>query len=171
MNTVELIHYAVKSAFDILEQVTADLTQEQADWTPPGLANPIGANYWHALSGADFVVHGWGMGQPPISQAEGWEEKVVLFQEPNPEDDHGANLRTLRIDLPTMHTYTQAVTRAIEGWLASLTPEDLERKIDSPIGELNLAQVIETFVTWHINAHCGEISTLKGCQGFRGYPF
>jgi hypothetical protein len=55
--------------------------------------------------------------------------------------------------------------------LASITPEDLERKIDTPIGELNLGQLLETFVIWHVNAHCGEISALKGCQGAKGYPF
>jgi len=38
MNTVELIQYSLDIAFDILGQVTADLTQEQADWKPPGVA-------------------------------------------------------------------------------------------------------------------------------------
>jgi hypothetical protein len=70
-----------------------------------------------------------------------------------------------------MRDYTRAVGGAVQSWLGSLTPEDLERKIDTPIGELNLAQMLETFVAWHINAHCGEISALKGCQGVRGYPF
>jgi len=171
MNTVELLQYAMKNAFGILEQVTADLTQEQADWLPPGLANPIGATYWHAISGADAVVHAWSMGQPPLSQTAAWEERVVLFQEPNPEGGHGANLQTLRIDLAAMREYSETVTGAVESWLDSLSPEDLERQIDTPVGELNLAQVLETFVIWHINAHCGEISALKGCQGSRGYPF
>ena len=57
MNTVELLQYAMKNAFSILEQVIADLTQEQADWMPPGLANPIGATYWHTVSSVDDIVH------------------------------------------------------------------------------------------------------------------
>ena len=44
MNTVELTQYALGNAFDILGQVVADMTQEQADWIPPGCANPIGAS-------------------------------------------------------------------------------------------------------------------------------
>ena len=56
MNTVELLQHSLGSAFGILGQVTADLTQEQADWQPPGIANPIGAMYWHTISGADDVV-------------------------------------------------------------------------------------------------------------------
>ena len=80
-------------------------------------------------------------------------------------------MRTIRVDLPVLHEYTKAVAGAAQGWLASVTPEDLERKIDTPIGELNLGQLLETFVIWHVNAHCGEISALKGCQGAKGYPF
>jgi len=171
MNTAELIRYALENALNHLEGVTADLTQEQADWAPPGLANPIGSTYWHTMSLVDFVVQAWGMGQPPLSQTAGWEEKVVVFQEPNPEGGHGANLQTLRIDLAAMREYTQAVTAALTGWLASLTPEDLDRTIDTFIGEMSLGQALEAFVAWHTNVHCGEIAALKGCQGFRGYPF
>ena len=89
------------------------LGEEQADWVPPGLAIPIGAGYWHAISGADSLVHSWGMGQAPLSQTAGWEGKVVLYQEPNPEGEHGSNLRSLRIDLAAMREYTQAVVGAI----------------------------------------------------------
>jgi len=42
MNTVELLQYSLGFAFEILGQVTADLTQEQADWAPPGAASTIG---------------------------------------------------------------------------------------------------------------------------------
>jgi hypothetical protein len=151
--------------------VTADLTQEQADWQPPGIAHSIGTLYWHVSSGADFVVNGWCLGGAPLSQTAGWEEKVVLSSEPAEEGDHAATVRAVRVDLAAMHDYSKAVGQATKEWLASLTPQDLERKFDTPIGELNLAQLLETFVIWHINAHCGEISALKGCQGARGYPF
>jgi hypothetical protein len=171
MNTVKLLQYSLRNAFGILEQVTADLTQEQADWVPPGIANAIGALYWHAISSTDFLVHDWCMGQAPLSQSAGWEEKVLLASAANQDGDHAAAIRAVRVDLPAMHEYTQAVTGAVESWLASLTAQGLERRIDTPIGELNLAQVLASFVIWHIDAHCGEISALKGCQGSRGYPF
>jgi len=171
MNTVELTQYSLGNAFGILEQVASDLTQEQADWMPPGIANPIGALYWHTISYADEAVHGWGMGQAPLSQSAGWQEKVVIASAPEEEKDPLAQMRAIRVDLPALHDYARAVAQAAQGWLASLTPEDLERMIDTPIGQLNLSQMLETFVIWHINAHCGEISALKGCQGAKGYPF
>ena len=80
MNTVELIQYSVGNAFGILKQVTADVTQEQADWMPPGLANPIGGLYWHTIASTDQIVHGWGMGQEPLSQKAGWREKVLVVR-------------------------------------------------------------------------------------------
>jgi hypothetical protein len=55
--------------------------------------------------------------------------------------------------------------------VASLTPEDLERTIDTTIGELSLGQMLEAYVIWHINVHSGEIAALKGCQGLKGYPW
>ena len=173
MNTVELTQYALGNAFAILNQVTADLTQEQADWTPPGIANPIGASYWHAISSTDEIVCKWIREKEPLRQKGGWQEKVLTVSVPEPEQggDYLTYLREIRVDLPALHEYANAVAEAIQGWLASLALEDLEREIETPIGELNLAQMMETFVIWHINAHCGEISALKGCQGVKGYPF
>jgi len=173
MNTVELLQYSLGSAFGILGDVTGDLTQEQADWLPPGIANPIGALYWHTLSGADEVVYRWALGQAPLRQRDGWDEQVLTVSAPEPEPggDYLAYMRALRVDLPALHEYARAVHGTVQGWLGSLTPEDLERTLETPIGELNLGQLLETFVIWHVNAHCGEISALKGCQGARGYPF
>ncbi len=173
MNTVELVQYSLDTALGILSQVTADLTQEQADWTPPGIANPIGAMYWHTISGADDVVYRWMLGQEPLHQREGWQAKVLTVAVPEPQGPEGwlEYMRALRVDLPTLHEYAQAVAADLKNWLSSLTPKDLERKLNTPIGEYTLAHTLEVFVIWHINAHCGEISALKGCQGAKGYPF
>jgi hypothetical protein len=173
MNSVQLLDYAVKNAFGILCDVTGDLTQAQADWQPPGLANPIGASYWHALSSCDEIVHQWGQGQAPLSAREGWRERALSVTVPEPE--HGGDwhtwMRTIRVDLPAVHDYAQAVAAATSEWLASLAPEDLDVTIETPVGELTMGQMLETFVIWHVNAHCGEIAALKGCQGALGYPF
>lgn len=171
MNTVELLQYSLGNALGILEQVTADLTQEQANWTPPGTANPIGGLYWHAIASVDMAVHGWGIGQAPLFQRDGWQEKVVISSAGESREGHPPEIRETRVDLTPLHEYAKAIAEAAQGWLASLTPKDLERKVKTPIGELSLAQMMETFVIWHINAHCGEISAIKGCQGGKGYPF
>ena len=173
MNSVELIQYSLGFSFDILEQLVSDLTQEQADWQPPGNVNPIGALYWHIIGYVDEIVHDWGMGQTSLNQSANWKEKVVLTSPPvDPEDPMGelrAVREGLRVDLPALHDYARATSQAVQDWVATLTPEDLERPIDTPIGELNMGQMLEAFIIWHINVHCGEISALKGYQGLKGY--
>lgn len=173
MNTVQLTQASLRSAFEILSQVCADLTQEQCDWLPPGLANPIGAMYWHTVSGADEVVYGWCVGQEPLHQRQGWKEQVLAVAPPEPEGEEGwlAWMQAVRVNLPALHEYTRAVAADLDAWLGALTPADLDRAIHTPIGDYCLALALDTFVIWHINAHCGEISALKGCLGARGYPF
>lgn len=198
MNTVELIHFSLGFAFEILEGLVSDLTQEQADWQPPGKANPIAALYWHTVAYVDQYVHEWGMapfryiafgewlearsakrelgmGQAPLRHSAGWQEKVVIALPPeNPEDpywDVRAIREGLRVDLPALHDYARATAQTLLSWVASLTPEDLERTISTPIGDYTLDQVLETFIIGHINSHSGEISALKGCQGLKGYPW
>jgi hypothetical protein len=198
MNTVELIHHSLVFAFELLEHLVSDLTQEQADWLPPGNANPIGALYWHIIGYVDQVVHEWcmepfvdltieewpeakrakrelGMGQAPLRHSAGWQEKVVIALPPeNPEDpywDVRAVREGLRVDLPALHDYARATAQTLQSWVASLAPEDLERTIPTPIGDHNLGQFLEIFVICHINNHSGEISALKGCQGLKGYPW
>jgi hypothetical protein len=173
MNTVELIQYSLGNAFGILGQVVADLRQDQADWAPPGIANPIGATYWHTTSSVDDIVHQWIRGESPLRQKEGWQERVLTTAAPEPGDggDMLATMQTIRVDMAALHAYTQAVAESVQGWLATLTPDDLARQLETPVGKLGLGQMLETFVIWHINAHCGEIAALKGCLGVKGYPF
>ena len=171
MNAIELLHYSLANAFENLGLVTADLTRDQADWIPPGIANPIGALYWHTISGADAIVHGWCQGQTPLYESAGWHDKVLHASGPGHGEQTVEQMRAFRVDLIALHQYAKVVAEALLGWLGSLPTEELDRVVETPIGALNLGQLLETFVIWHINAHCGEISALKGCQGARGYPF
>jgi hypothetical protein len=185
-------------AFEYLEQAVSGLTQEQVDWLPPGKANSIGILYWHTITYADQIVHDWcmppfsdlsleeileaksakretGGGQTPLRHRDGWQEKVVRGLPPeNPEDPYW-DLRPARegiqVDLPALHDYAHATAQTLLDWVASLTPEDLERVIPSILGDYNMGQYLEFFIIWHINTHCGEIQALKGCQGLTGYPW
>ncbi len=158
MNTVDLLQFSLGAAFDILGQVTADLTQEQADWRPPGTANTIGSIYSHILTYVDYCVRTY--------LIEGKPQPVTVESRP-------AELwmRDVQADLAELHAYAAEVRSTALNWLASLAPEDLEHRELTTAGEINQAQAVELFVIWHINAHCGEISALKGCQGLKGYPW
>ena len=115
------------------------------------------------------------MGQAPLRYSAGWQEKVVLALPPaNPEDPYwdARNMREgLQVDLNALHDYARATAQALQGFVTTLRPEDLERSIPTPIGDYKLGPFLEYFVIWHINVHCGEIAALKGCQGLKGYPW
>jgi hypothetical protein len=198
MNTVQLVHFSLSLAFEYLEQAVSDVTQEQANWLPPGKANSIGALYWHTIAYVDQLVHDWcmlpfrdvsveevfeakrakrdlGMGQVALRHRDGWQEKVVrAFPPENPEDPYW-DVRLVRegiqVDLPALHDYAHATAQTLLDWAASLTPEDLERVIPTPWGDYNQGQWLEFFIIWHINVHCGEIASVKGYQGLKGYPW
>jgi hypothetical protein len=171
MKSIELLEYSLGTALGILEQVTTDLTQEQVDWNPPGTANSIGSLYWHANAYVDFAVHDWGMGQVPLSQKDGWRDKVLVSPAPDLQPGDPPVMQDVQVDLPALQEYAKAVQRAAQDWVASLTSTDLERKIETPVGELTLAQMLELYIIWHVNVHSGEIAALKGCRGVKGYPF
>ena len=158
MNTIELLQFSLGAAFDVLGWVTADLTQEQANWRPPGIVNSIGSQYSHILTYVDYYVRNYlieGKPQPQTVEsrpAELWMQDV-------------------QVDLSELHAYAEQVRSTAQGWLSSLSPQDLERRELTTAGEINVGQAVELFIIWHINAHCGEISALKGCQGLKGYPW
>lgn len=158
MNTVELLQSSLGVAFDILSWVTEDLTQEQADWRPPGTASTIGSIYSHILTYVDCYMRTY-----------------LIAGKPQPETVESAPtelwMKDVQVDLSELHAYAGQVRTTAQNWLSSLTPQDLEPIARTTAGEMNLGQAIDGYIIWHINAHCGEISALKGCQGLKGYPW
>ena len=69
MNTVELLQYSFDTAFYILAQTTADLTQEQTDWQPPGVVDTIGSIYSHIVTYVDWFVQDLCIDQKPFPES------------------------------------------------------------------------------------------------------
>jgi hypothetical protein len=158
VNTTDLLQFSLGAAFDILGEVTGDLTQEQADWRPPGKANTIGSIYSHILTYVDYYVRNYLIEAKP---------------QPVTVESRSAELwmQDVQVNLSELHAYAGQVRSTAQDWLSTVNPKDLERRELTTAGEINMAQALELFVIWHINAHCGEISALKGCQGLKGYPW
>lgn len=156
MNKVELLQHSLDFAFEVLGLVTADLTQEQADWQPPGIASSITANYSHINTYMDWIL-----------------EEILLpcedsrFSDPPPE----IIMHNVQAELSDLKKHAVNIRKAYQDWFSSLTPSDLDVELMTSVGPLNVGQTVELYVTWHINVHCGEISAIKGCQGLKGYPW
>ncbi len=75
----------------------------------------------------------------------------------------------LRDDLRWAHE----VYSFTDEYLASLEPADLDRTLDLTemgFGEKKVAWVFSSLLSSHTSNLTGEISTLKGLQGAKGYP-
>jgi hypothetical protein len=171
MNGINAIREGIQWGNEILEMVMADVTDEQARWMPPGIANPIGALFAHAYLAADGVVHALLQGIPPL-YASTWADKVgVEAPQMNLTIDWA---RSIRPDLPALRSYGQAVSEAISIYTGKLSDTDLDREIDLTgvgLGIRTVGWALNGLVAAHHNNMAGEISALKGIQGAQGYPF
>jgi hypothetical protein len=180
MSGIRLLRDQLRQAHGFLESALADVGPEQAHWRPEGLANPLGATYAHVLIGEDAFVAGL-RGEPALF-VDGWTGRVGVSGLPplgQPGDvlplgrewhDWG---RRVRVELPALRAYGNAVHEATDQYLAGLSDDDLNRPLDlsaAGFGEQTLAWVLSAGLIGHVLSHWGEIVCLKGLQGGRGFP-
>ena len=145
--------------------------------TPPGVANPLGATYAHVVCSEDMAVQGMLRQRPPLF-ASSWAGRTGLSEPmptPGPEwANYPAWTRRVKIDLPALREYAQAVAAETDAWIAGLTEADLDRPVDlsgAGLGRHTVATAIALLIANHLGTETGEIAVLKGLQGARGYPF
>ncbi|HXV43061.1 MAG TPA: DinB family protein [Anaerolineae bacterium] len=177
-HTVSLLQMQLKAAHEFLEGTMQGATTTQAHWSPPGLANPLGATYAHVALSEDGIINGMLKGSAPLF-ATSWEGKVGLNALP-PLPGPGQNglpawnewARQVQVNLAALQQYAQAVYANTEEYLASLSDDDLDRALDLSalgLGQHTVASLLSTALS-NVQWHCGEIACLKGLQGMRGYP-
>lgn len=176
MDAVSLLHNQFRATYKLLENTIADVTPEQAQWVPPGIANPIGASYAHVVIATDAIMHAMVMHTAPLMAGE-WKGKTGA-SEPMPTGEEYVNYfpwtRRVQVDLPAMRQYAAAVYAATDEYLATLTPDALDQMIDLSAlgaGQVPLGMVLSRQLIGHIEQMCGEISCLKGLQGATGYRY
>jgi len=170
MKATTLLREQVQQAHDFLEATMTDVTSEQAHWTPPGTANPLAATYVHAIVSEDVAIQMALRGEAPL-YASAWEGKTGISEIQPLSTAEWA--RRVKVDLPALRAYAQAVHAATDAYLASLLEPELERVVDLSsfgLGQMTVVSILNRLVLGHIDNMCGEISVLKGLQGGRGYP-
>jgi hypothetical protein len=169
---VALLRAQLKSAHETLEGTMVDVTHDQAHWKPAGKAHPIGASYAHIATGEDYLVNGILKGSA-LMCASSWAGKAGLSEPPPQGQAWEEWARRVKVDLPALKAYSQAVYQATDSYLASLSDADLERSCDMSgfgMGQ-QPASTVFSMATEHAAWHTGEISSVKGLQGLQGYPF
>ena len=175
MDGIAMLREEFKHQHGILEGTMQDVTAEQAQWSPPGRANPLGASYAHTVLGEDVMVNGLVKGGAPMFVTS-WAGKAGV-SEPPPMPDQGdwdAWARKVNVDLGALRQYAQAVYQNTDEYLASLDGSGLDRDIDLSafhLGKQTVGWFLSNMLVSHVAHHCGEIACLKGIQDAKGYPF
>ena len=165
----------LKSAFDgahmWYQGTIADVTEEQANVVPPGVAHPIGALMAHILQCEDVMINQIIRGRPPLWEQDGWSDKVGgdLLVDLDPA------VREYPCNLQAMAAYGQAVVASTDAFFQSISDGDLDRELELiPLGfptNLTVGAFLSQMLLGNTYAHTGEISFIKGSLGQKGYPF
>ena len=174
---IELFIECLQAAHGLLESTMKNVTPEEAHWAPPGIANPIAANYAHVVIGEDGAIQGMLKGGAPLFVST-WAGRTGVSELPpmvNPEapgfPDWGKWARKVKIDLVALRKYAEAVYAATVEYLSSLTDDDLNRPIDLSalgLGKSTVGFLLINGLLGNTFSHSGEISCLKGLQGKQG---
>lgn len=175
---VKILEEGLKFAHEIFEGTMQGVEEQHASWVPSGKALPIGTLYVHLLISEDMTINMMLKGGAPLF-ATSFKDKTgasELMPEPGPnwESEHRDWAAKVKVDLKLAKEYAKEVYKNSEEYLKEIQDSDLEKMIDLSAFEMeekNAGWVIMNFVIGHINNIMGEISTLKGFQGLKGYPF
>ncbi len=168
MDAVEAIKGTINHSHEWFEGTTSDLTQEQADFLPPGTAHPIGEIIAHILQSEDAVINGMIQGQPSVWESGGWEEKLGI---PNVTRQTQEVARGFKGEVAALQPYKEAVFASTQAFLDGLSAEELDREVQSSEGAMTIFDALTNALVGNNLAHTGEISALKGVQGAKGYAF
>ena len=172
MDSVALLRQQYQMMHYMLEGTMAELTPEQAHWSPPGVAKPIAAEYAHVIAAEDALVNGVLQQSPPLATTE-WAGRTGLSELPPMSSSWATWAGQVRVDLAEARDYAQAVYANTDAFFAGLSDDELSVVSDySAIGfGENPMSFVLNMMAADGAAHCGEISCIKGLQMLKGYPF
>jgi hypothetical protein len=136
---------------------------------PGATITSIASVYAHMVFSEDAIINGMLQGKPPMFQSDGWEAKTGVKAIPPSMNVDWA--KSLKMDFPKFQEYAKAVFANTDSYLANLSDADLEKKVQTPIGEQTIGWAVTTLLGTHFPQHAGEIAALKGVQGLKGLPF
>jgi|RhiMetdeSRZDD1v2_1073273.scaffolds.fasta_scaffold371774_3 DinB superfamily len=171
MDAIAQLRQDFQSAHGFLEGTIQGVDGERAHWTPPGVANPLGANYAHVAFAEDGMINGLIRKGAPLF-ASRFAGRTGVSAPPPQGGAWDAWAREVRVDLSALREYANAVYAETDGWLGSLAAGDLQTEVDLSMagqGQQTVSRVLGILVgnSW---MHCGEAACLKGLQGLKGYP-
>ncbi len=169
MDALDLLRFQVKETYEWLEMTVSDVTQEQANWKPPGVANSIAAAYAHTIVTADVGFNSQLHNRMPLIATDFSGEVGLSHPHLGGFDWHDWASR-LHVDWAKLREYACAVHACVERYADSLTMEELQLEADmsgqgAHLGAWKGLEFYNVHGINHPRLHGGEIACLKGLQG------
>ncbi len=171
---IQILAEQLENSHGLFKATMNGVTNEVAAATPPGIANSIASTYAHILICEDYFIHTLLQDKKTLLETDFENEtgmdQLVLN---NWKSDFQNWPKDITGDIEQMNQYAEAVFAASESYIKSLTDEDLQRELQVDLfnlGQRTVAFVLGSMLISNLNNHLGEISTLKGIQGLKGYP-
>lgn len=172
MKAVSLLREQLQSAHETQEATMADVTDKAAHFTDTNKAIPVGAAYAHSILGEDMVLSTMLLQKEPLAKDNSKTGLSIPMPSTSEWEEHETWYKTVKVDLPKLKEFAKEVYKTTDDYLASLTDEDLDKQLDRPmVGKHTIAWFFTNFILLHIANLTGEISSVKGFQGLKGYPF
>lgn len=175
MELGQVLAINLQTAHDAFVKTLADVTQEMADWMPPGVMHPLGERYAHTVMAEDLLIHSFAKGDAPLFMSAwagrtGFPATMDMMTSQTSEAARAFHVD----DLNALGEYMRAVFADSEAFINGADQTRLDGNVDMSIlgyGMVPFPVWFSIFVVGHVHDLTGEISALKGMQGYKGYPF
>jgi uncharacterized damage-inducible protein DinB len=157
----------VRRLYDAALQGTTD---EQFNWNPPGTANAIRVTLVHLLATEDRLIQQAIQGKPRVWDSGAWGARIGLTATPGGPGGSWDEIKSTSLPLAPVLAYGEAVHAAVDQYLATLTPPELDREVQLRGRTGSVADALNLLAA-HSLTHTGDIAAVKGIQGVSGLPF
>lgn len=168
MEVIDYIKGEMASVRRSIERVMKDMPQEIFNWPSPGTANTISATFIHLMNSEDHFIQEVLQGKPTVWANHGWSERTGIQKPPSIGEDWSEYKRR-QIQIQPLLEYMADVWSATDAYLAELTADDLDRRLEFAGRERSVGDMLHLSIAQSYS-HAGEIAALKGIQGIKGLP-
>ncbi len=168
MNSIAAIKETLNLVHEYLEAAIQDTDAEVIGRKLPGATiGTIGEIYGHAISAEDWAIQEMIRGTDQMLTSDGWGDRLGIDASAKEPDW----LTVAQTNMSTLKEYAQAVFKATDEYLSSLSDADLDREVDFFGRQKSVGWVLADTVLVHLPFHAGEIASLKGVMGLKGLPW
>jgi hypothetical protein len=163
MDVSDLLADALGRVREQLPDLVAGLSDDDLAWRPDPGANSIAWLVWHLTRIEDDHVADVA-GHEQAWTAEGWADRFGL---PFAPDEHGYGMSTadvgrVRVGGDLLAGYYDAVAARSAAYVATVTPDDLDRVVDERWDPPVTLGVRLVSVVNEVNAHLGQAQYVRG---------